>query len=153
MAQKDRVFQILDLIRELNEKLNTSVLFITHDLGVVSELCENVIVMYDGQVVEKAPVRAIFEDPQHPYTKGLLASIPRIGDNPEFLHTIPGVVPNMLHLPKGCAFANRCELVQERCRSQMPELVTATPDHECRCFLALEEEDQNGTGRKGGGDR
>lgn len=145
--------QILRLMKDLCRQNNMSVLIITHNLGVVAEICDDIYVMYAGKIMEHAPVFELFDHTRHPYTKGLLASIPRIGDNPEFLHTIPGVVPNMLHLPKGCAFANRCELVQERCRSQMPELVMAAPDHECRCFLAPEEEDQNGTGRKGGGDR
>ena len=96
--------QILDLIRDLNEKMNTSVLFITHDLGVVSELCDTVIVMYTGRIVEKAPVRELFNDPKHPYTVGLMSAIPRITKDRPPLETIEGVVPNPTERISGCSF-------------------------------------------------
>lgn len=100
--------QILDLMENLKQKTGTSILFITHDLGVVAEVCDDVVVMYSGRVVEKGDVRSIFASPSHPYTKGLLASIPKLGECAEELESIPGNVPNPKYMPQGCKFAPRC---------------------------------------------
>ena len=128
--------QILRLMRGLGRETGMSVLIITHTLGVVAEICDEVYVMYAGRIVENAPVCELFDRPSHPYTRGLLASIPRIGRNPEYLHTIPGVVPNLLHLPEGCAFSSRCEYASEMCRRSMPELTEVGAGHFSRCFMA-----------------
>ncbi|MCB9596417.1 MAG: ABC transporter ATP-binding protein [Sandaracinaceae bacterium] len=121
--------QILELLGELKARLGMSIVFITHDLGVVAELTDDVVVMYAGKVVERAPTADLFEDPQHPYTRGLLGSIPGYGatttaegERPK-LATIPGMVPDLRHLPKGCRFQDRCELVHARCRESEPPLV------------------------------
>ena len=132
--------QILRLMKQLCRENNMSVLIITHNLGVVAEICDDIYVMYAGRIMEHAPVFELFDNTMHPYTKGLLMSIPRIGNNPEFLHTIPGVVPNLLHLPKGCPFSNRCEYVTDRCREELPPLAQIGEEHSCRCFLAAQEE-------------
>ena len=108
--------QILDLIRDLNQEMNTSVVFITHDLGVVSELCDTVIVMYNGHIVEKAPTADIFREPLHPYTQGLLSAIPRITKERKPLSTIEGMVPNPVERIKGCRFWPRCPKACDRCR-------------------------------------
>ena len=128
--------QILQLMKELSATHGMSVLIITHNLGVVAEICDYVYVMYAGHIVESASVFEIFDHPAHPYTKGLLESIPRIGQEQEFLHMIPGVVPNLLHLPEGCAFCTRCKDADERCRKERPELMELAPGHFCRCFAA-----------------
>ena len=112
--------QILDLIRDLNQKMNTSVVFITHDLGVVSELCDTVIVMYNGHIVEKAPTADIFREPLHPYTQGLLNSIPRLDEDVELLNTIEGTVPAPDAMPAGCRFAPRCPYGKDRCMKEKP---------------------------------
>lgn len=108
--------QILDLIRELNESMGTSVVFITHDLGVVSELCDTVIVMYTGHIVEQAPVKELFESPKHPYTKGLLNAIPKITRERNPLETIEGMVPNPTERIEGCSFSPRCPYATDQCR-------------------------------------
>jgi oligopeptide/dipeptide ABC transporter ATP-binding protein len=113
--------QILDLMANLQREFAMSVLMITHDLGVVAQVCEEVVVMYAGQVVEQAPVRSLFSSPQMPYTEGLLASIPRLGmTQNQKLKVIRGVVPNMLHVPPGCRFAPRCDYRFEKCSSEPP---------------------------------
>ena len=112
--------QILDLIRDLNQEMNTSVVFITHDLGVVSELCDTVIVMYNGHIVEKAPTTDIFREPLHPYTQGLLSAIPRITKERKPLSTIEGMVPNPVERIKGCRFWPRCPKACDRCRKEEP---------------------------------
>ena len=112
--------QILDLIRDLNQEMNTSVVFITHDLGVVSELCDTVIVMYNGHIVEKAPTADIFREPLHPYTQGLLSAIPRITKERKPLSTIEGMVPNPVERIKGCRFWPRCPKACDRCRKEEP---------------------------------
>ena len=127
--------QILRLMKQLCEENGMSVLIITHNLGVVAEICDYVYVMYAGRIVESAPVFSLFDHTAHPYTKGLLASIPVIGKEAGLLHTIPGVVPNLLHLPKGCPFSNRCEKASEICRSELPELNPAGEDHFSRCHI------------------
>ena len=127
--------QILKLIKNLNEKLNTAVLLITHDLGVVAETCERVVVMYAGKVVEEGPVETIFQDPQHPYTKGLLQSVPDMRFKKERLYSIPGNVPKPGSIQTGCKFAPRCEFAFDRCTTENPELYQTADDHQSRCFL------------------
>ncbi|HEV3175853.1 MAG TPA: oligopeptide/dipeptide ABC transporter ATP-binding protein [Stellaceae bacterium] len=115
--------QILDLMRELKRGSNTAIVLITHALGVVAGLCDRVLVMYGGRIVEDAPVRQIFYEPRHPYTQGLLRSTPRLDEaNVEELRTIPGQPPNLQRLPRGCAFAERCAWRMERCRIEEPAL-------------------------------
>ena len=127
--------QILDLIRGLNEQMNTSVLFITHDLGVVSELCDTVIVMYTGRIVEKAPVRELFNDPKHPYTVGLMSAIPRITKDRPPLETIEGVVPNPTEQISGCSFWPRCPHATEECKQGEPPVVQLSEERQVRCWL------------------
>jgi oligopeptide/dipeptide ABC transporter, ATP-binding protein, C-terminal domain len=132
--------QILDLIRRLQNEIGMSVLFITHNLGVVAEIADRVAVMYAGQVVEEGPVRTIFSTPRHPYTVGLLKSIPmpgrsqEQGERPRRLDTIGGAPPNPLALPAGCRFAPRCPLAIEACRAAPPPLFDVGPDHGARCI-------------------
>ena len=127
--------QILDLIRDLNQKMNTSVVFITHDLGVVSELCDTVIVMYNGHIVEKAPVAGIFREPLHPYTQGLLSAIPRITKERKPLSTIEGMVPNPVERIKGCRFWPRCPKACDRCRKEEPSVFSVGENRQVRCWL------------------
>ena len=126
--------QILRLMRALRDETGMSVLIITHNLGVVAEVCDEVYVMYAGKIVEHADTFELFDHPAHPYTRGLLASIPRIGQGAERLHAIPGVVPNLLHLPAGCAFCPRCAEAGEACRTRRPDLTEAAPGHTVRCL-------------------
>lgn len=127
--------QILHLIRELNEKLGMSVLFITHDMGVVSQLCHSVRVMYLGQVVEESLTEELFANPLHPYTKGLLACIPHLGvKKGEKLPTISGSVPPLSKIPQGCHFCTRCQEATERCKNSQPPLVEAAPGHKVKCW-------------------
>ncbi len=126
--------QILRLMKQLRDETGTSVLIITHNLGVVAEICDYVYVMYAGKIVEQASTCELFDHASHPYTKGLMASIPRIGRNPERLHTIPGVVPNLLHLPEGCAFCSRCECHEERCQRERPHLEKVGDEHWVSCL-------------------
>lgn len=127
--------QILRLMKQLRDETGTSVLIITHNLGVVAEICDYVYVMYAGRIVEQAPTCELFDHTAHPYTKGLMASIPRIGNNPERLHTIPGVVPNLLHLPEGCTFCTRCECAAEACRKEKPVLKKVGEEHWSACAI------------------
>jgi len=128
--------QILDLIGKLQSDTGMSVLLITHDFGVVAELCEEVIVMYASRVVEKGTVQQLFKSPLHPYTRGLLNSIPRLGSSKERLHVIDGNVPIAVNLPDGCRFAARCHLADAHCRSVQPELVAYDFGHEAACWKA-----------------
>lgn len=137
--------QILDLIRQLQKDNNTAVILITHDLGVVAEMCDEVAVMYAGQVIEYGHVEDIFYRPAHPYTKGLLDSIPHFDSSAklEKLQTIPGMVPSLMNLPKGCRFEDRCKYAQEKCRTQVPALAAApsgTSKHQMACFFPLKTE-------------
>lgn len=134
--------QILKLMKDLNERLNTAVLLITHDLGVVAETCERVIVMYAGQIVEEAPVVEIFRNPQHPYTKGLIQSVPDMRYKKEKLYSIPGNVPKPGSIKAGCRFAPRCEYAMERCLTMNPPLYQSSSTHEARCFLLDDKEVQ-----------
>lgn len=131
--------QILDLMRDLRDKVNSAIIFITHDLGVVAEMCERVAVMYAGQIVEQTDVRTIFAEPKHPYTQGLIGSIPVLGIVKESLDTIPGSVPNLINLPVGCRFAPRCKSRVEHnlmiCTDVVPELRPTSPTHTVRCWL------------------
>jgi peptide/nickel transport system ATP-binding protein len=132
--------QILDLLRELRKESGAAIVLITHDLGVVAELCDDVAVMYAGEIVEQAPVAALFELPQHPYTVGLLGAIPRLDQRAERLATIEGMVPNMATLPTGCRFAPRCPFADDRCRSERPPVVQLAGGRWSRCFRAPLEE-------------
>ena len=131
--------QILRLMKELRDETGMSVLIITHNMGVVAEICDYVYVMYAGKIMEQAETFELFDHTMHPYTRGLLDSIPRIGQNAERLHTIPGVVPNLLHLPQGCPFSNRCEYATDHCRTEKAQLHPVAPDHQVRCFRCEEE--------------
>ena len=131
--------QILRLMKELRDETGMSVLIITHNMGVVAEICDYVYVMYAGKIMEQAETFELFDHTMHPYTRGLLDSIPHIGQNAERLHTIPGVVPNLLHLPQGCPFSNRCEYATDHCRTEKAQLHPVAPDHQVRCFRCEEE--------------
>jgi oligopeptide/dipeptide ABC transporter ATP-binding protein len=130
--------QILDLLERLRGELGMSIILITHDLGVVAEFVEEIVVMYAGKVVERASTVALFEDPKHPYTRGLLASVPSYADNAQKtrLPTIPGVVPDLRDLPKGCRFQDRCPDVVDRCRVDEPPL-EEVDGHLAACWVAL----------------
>ena len=131
--------QILDLMRGLQQKIGTSIILITHDMGVVAEMASRVSVMYAGRVVEQTDVNTLFETPLHPYSRGLLASIPVMGVVKDRLDTIPGSVPNLVNLPPGCKFAPRCmariENKLQICTQQEPNLIEYEPDHKVRCWL------------------
>lgn len=134
--------QILELLYRMREKFHMAVLLITHDLGVVSEAADRVIVMYCGKIMEEADVRSLFANPLHPYTSGLLRSIPQIDDErDQRLYMIKGLVPNPLNMPPGCPFSDRCDRSMERCATAMPEL-KEVGGHKVRCFLY----DQEGKG-------
>ena len=128
--------QILDLMRELKAASKAAIMLITHDLGVVAEVCDEVAVMYAGEIVERAPVRDLFSNPQHPYTVGLLGSIPRLDHRVVRLATIEGMVPNMTALPSACRFAARCPFVTDACRQGPPPLTAVSPGHTSRCIRA-----------------
>lgn len=127
--------QILDLMNQLKADIGTSTLFITHNLGVVAEVCDEVVVMYCGRVVESGDVYSIFDEPKHPYTKGLLASIPKLGQNVERLECIPGNVPNPKYMPKGCKFEPRCIHAMDICREEEPGFYEFENGHKSRCWL------------------
>jgi oligopeptide/dipeptide ABC transporter ATP-binding protein len=126
--------QILELLRELQEEFGMAVILITHDLGVVAEFVDRVIVMYAGRTVESAAVHPTFEQPRHPYTEGLLASIPSLEDERDRLQVIDGVVPSPFALPPGCRYAPRCRYAQPACDAQDPPLLTLGPDHRAACI-------------------
>jgi peptide/nickel transport system ATP-binding protein len=128
--------QILDLMRRLREETGTAIILITHDLGVVAELCDDIVVMYAGQVVERAPVGTLFEQPQHPYTVGLLGSIPRLDQRRDRLAAIDGTVPDMTAPPPGCRFAKRCPFADDRCRHEPPPFLDVGEAHTSRCWKA-----------------
>ncbi|MBC5659162.1 ABC transporter ATP-binding protein [Anaerosacchariphilus sp. NSJ-68] len=134
--------QILDLIRELNESMGTSVVFITHDLGVVSELCDTVIVMYTGHIVEQAPVKELFENPKHPYTRGLLNAIPRITKERNPLETIEGMVPNPNERIEGCSFSPRCPYATDQCRKAEPPMTELPDGRLVRCWQYAKENEE-----------
>jgi oligopeptide/dipeptide ABC transporter ATP-binding protein len=130
--------QILELLREMRARTGMALLLITHDLGVVAEMASRVIVMYAGRIVEEAPVTALFATPSHPYTEGLLAAVPRLGDEVDRLTTIPGSVPPLGQLPSGCAFRDRCPHAWERCAAEEPALEQVGTAHRARCHLVQE---------------
>jgi peptide/nickel transport system ATP-binding protein len=126
--------QILELLRSLQAEFGMAMLFITHDLGVVAELCDEVLVMYAGRVAERAPVKSLFDAPRHPYTQGLIASVPRPETPPKtVLTTIRGVVPALSLMPPGCRFSNRCPHAEELCRNVVPKLEKCGLDHDVAC--------------------
>jgi len=135
--------QILDLMRELRTKMNTAVILITHDLGVVAEMCDRVNVMYAGRVVEEASVDDLFNDPKHPYSAALIGATPVLGEVDRELVSIPGSVPNLVDLPVGCKFAPRCQARIEHnlsiCTEEDPELKVIGPNHSVRCWLYEKE--------------
>ncbi len=130
--------QILELMKKLKKELGMAIMLITHDLGVVAEMCERVVVMYAGKVVEEADAVSLFKNPIHPYTEGLLKSIPRLDQEVEKLHVIEGAVPNPLNMPAGCRFHPRCPLATDRCRVEEPNLQQVAPGRKVACFLAEE---------------
>ena len=134
--------QILDLIRELNESMGTSVVFITHDLGVVSELCDTVIVMYTGHIVEQAPVKELFDSPKHPSTKGLLNAIPKITRERNPLETIEGMVPNPTERIEGCSFSPRCPYATDQCRKAGPPMAELSDGRLVRCWQYAKENEE-----------
>ena len=127
--------QILDLMRDLRDKVNTAIILITHDLGVIAEMAENVMVMYAGKAVEYSPVGALFDAPKHPYTQGLIASTPILGVIKDELATIPGQVPSLLNPPAGCRFAPRCAYRMDQCTQEEPPLIKLEGDRLVRCWL------------------
>ncbi len=137
--------QILDLLRDLSDRMGTAVVLITHDLGVIAEMADRVAVMYAGRIVEQTAVRELFAKPLHPYTQGLIASIPVLGQVKERLAVIPGSVPNLVNLPEGCTFAPRCVTRVEQgltiCTEFMPELRPVLPGHNVRCWLYHDHDD------------
>jgi oligopeptide/dipeptide ABC transporter ATP-binding protein len=139
--------QILDLMRGLRERMNTSVILITHDLGVIAEMADRVAVMYAGEIVEQAGARDLFAHPLHPYTQGLIGSIPILGKVVRRLDVIPGVVPNLIGLPTGCRFAPRCRAREkyglEICTQLKPDLAQVAPDHIVRCWLYTDHDNHN----------
>jgi len=138
--------QILDLMNRLKTEQEMGMLLITHDLGVVAEMCDRVVVMYAGRVVEEATVEELFENPQHPYTKGLISSVPKLRQKVRRLESIPGNVPDLRNMPKGCKFAPRCPYVMEQCLSQEPELLPVAQDEQrkSRCWLTQEGHSKGG---------
>jgi oligopeptide/dipeptide ABC transporter ATP-binding protein len=143
--------QILELLNRLQEELGMSIILITHDLGVVAETCDRVIVMYAGQVFEEGPVDDVFRNPQNPYTEGLLRSMPRLGQKIERLAVIPGVVPAPTHWPSGCRFYDRCPYHWDLPRDQEPPLFEIGPGRKNKCWLAEHPERREEVRRAGGG--
>jgi oligopeptide/dipeptide ABC transporter ATP-binding protein len=133
--------QILELLADLRDKLGLAVIFVTHDLGVVAELCDSVLVLYAGVTAEYADVDTLFNSPQHPYTQRLLAAFPNL-ENPKALESIPGYPPQLDDLPKGCRFAPRCKQAFERCQNELPKLYQVNPWQHSSCFLVQHASDQ-----------
>ncbi len=130
--------QILDLLRDLKDKVGSSIMLITHDLGVVAEMADYVVVMYAGRVVEKGTAQEIFKDPRHPYTIGLMNSKPVVGKYVEKLYSIPGNVPNPIDMPNYCYFKDRCEMCVEKCGGKYPSVYKVSPTHEVSCYRCEE---------------
>ncbi len=135
--------QILQLMRKIQKENNTGILLITHDLGVVAEMCSRVIVMYAGRIVEEAPVEELFACPKHPYTQGLIASVPKLGSGVTSLPSIPGSVPDLSMMPEGCKFAPRCSKACDRCHKAEPDLFDLGGDRKSRCWLQEAEQIQS----------
>ena len=132
--------QVLELIGGLKEKFNTAMLMITHDLGVVAEVCDRVAVMYAGAIVEQGAVRDVYREMLHPYTRGLFRSLPNLDEDTERLEPIPGMMPDPSNLPEGCSFSPRCPYATDRCRQERPEPQELKPGHFVACFYAAEKE-------------
>ena len=131
--------QILDILMELRSSFRTAIIMITHNMGIIAETADRVVVMYAGVVVEHADIKELFENPRHPYTVGLLKSIPKIGENRKLLHSIPGSVPSLIDRAPGCRFADRCPMRMQRCTQEEPPLIaTGKPGHVSRCWLEVE---------------
>ena len=126
--------QILDLLRQLKDKINSSIMFITHDLGVIAEMADYVVVMYAGRIVEQGTAEEIFAHPAHPYTVGLMASKPVVGKQVDKLYSIPGKVPNPINMPNYCYFKDRCEMCLERCNGEYPCEISISPTHRVSCY-------------------
>lgn len=127
--------QILELLKDLQKEMGMSIMFITHDLGVIAQLCDEVVVMYAGKVVESGPIESLFKNPRHPYTKGLLDSIPKLSTpRKSVLKTIEGMVPALADMPAGCRFQNRCPYKEERCTESSPESEKVSEEHTVNCF-------------------
>jgi len=131
--------QILYLMNQLQKEQGTAIVMITHNLGVVAESCDYVYVMYAGKIMEEAPVRELFKNPMHPYTYGLMNSIPKMTESKEHLYTIRGLVPNLLHLPQGCRFCPRCDKAMKICTMYQPDMYETSDGHKVRCFLYNKE--------------
>ncbi|RCH66288.1 ABC transporter ATP-binding protein [Streptomyces sp. SDr-06] len=127
--------QVMDLLAELRRELDMGLILITHDLGVVADVADKIAVMYAGRIVEQAPVHEIYQKPAHPYTKGLLASIPRLDQKGRELYAIKGLPPNLMHIPPGCAFNPRCPMAQDICRTEVPPLFEVGADRQSACFF------------------
>jgi len=139
--------QILRLMQDLQRETGTSIMFITHDLGVIAEMADDVVVMYAGQVIETSSVHRLFDEAAHPYTQGLLRSVPKIGQTKkEALSTIAGVVPSLKNLPKGCRFQDRCALKQPICEAVMPRLEEVAPGHHVACHVVMQKKVSAGGG-------
>lgn len=142
--------QILDLMKKLNDERGTSIVLITHDLGVVSEVCDRIVVMYAGKVVEEGTVQSIYKNPKHPYTNGLIQSVPDMRERKDRLYSIPGNVPKPTAEQNSCMFADRCKHVFDRCRAEMPELLETENGQKVRCFLfdeGKEPDNERGTAK------
>ena len=133
--------QILDLLRHLKDKINSSIMLITHDLGVIAEMADYVVVMYAGRIVEKGTAEEIFEHPSHPYTIGLMASKPVVGKQVDELYSIPGKVPNPINMPNYCYFKDRCEMCVEGCSGAYPEEISLSPTHKVSCYRYYDKKD------------
>ena len=127
--------QILDLLRDLKDKINASIMLITHDLGVVASMCDYVVVMYAGRVIEKGTVHEIFKEPKHPYTIGLIKSLPSMNTSSDKLYSIPGNVPNPINMPNHCYFKNRCDKCVDTCFGDYPPIKEITETHKVSCHL------------------
>ena len=137
--------QILDLLRNLKDQINSSIMFITHDLGVIAEMADYVVVMYAGRIVEQGTAEEIFAHPAHPYTIGLMASKPVVGKQVDKLYSIPGKVPNPINMPNYCYFKDRCEMCVEGCQGEYPHMIQLSPTHMVSCYRYYGKEDaQNG---------
>lgn len=133
--------QVLELMKKLNHENNTTTILITHDLGVVAEMCDDVTIVYAGEIVESGSLRDIYENPLHPYTVGLFGALPKLTEDVEWLSPIEGLPPDPTHLPKGCKFHSRCPKAIDVCKCDQVELREITPGHMCRCRLANKEEE------------
>ena len=133
--------QILDLLRDVKKKISGSIMLITHDLGVIAEMVDYVVVMYAGRIVEKGTVQEIFANPMHPYTIGLQKSKPVVGKDVDRLYNIPGNVPNPINMPSTCYFRDRCDKCCEKCSGDFPPMISVSPTHSVACYLYKDDTD------------